>query len=282
MRSYVILSLLALPLLTLGAPADTRSSTAAPGRATPTVTPSPAPGGSATPAPTTGGSATPLASATPAAVPTSGSQAATGSAAPPWTGLPVRTYASLKNRIPGDPVTIAFEGTQRSIVTTFVKIGWVRADPLSVRDDVRLAEATIKHGSYPTAPVSNLYLFGRREDFAVEHELRSVYSRDHARFWDTTRRDAKTGLDLFIGDASRDIAIKVLRTSKGLPKGTTHKIDGNLDQERTTIVNLMRQAGLVTAVVMEPGMGRTTNAENGGGDRFYTDGRVAVVVLNNG
>jgi len=271
MRSYVILSLLALPLLTLGAP-DTRSSTAAPGRATPTVTPSPAPGGGATP----------LASATPAAVPTSGSQAATGSAAPPWTGLPVRTYASLKNRIPGDPVTIAFEGTQRSIVTAFVKIGWVRADPLSVRDDVRLAEATIKHGSYPTAPVSNLYLFGRREDFAVEHELRSVYSRDHARFWDTTRRDAKTGLDLFIGDASRDIAIKVLRTSKGIPKGTTHRIDGNLDQERTTIVNLLRQAGLVTAVVMEPGMGRTTNAENGGGDRFYTDGRFAVVVLNNG
>ncbi len=66
------------------------------------------------------------------------------------------------------------------------------------------------------------------------------------------------------------------------PKGTTHRIDGNLDQERTTIVNLLRQAGLVTAVVMEPGMGRTTNAENGGGDRFYTDGRVAVVVLNNG
>jgi len=74
----------------------------------------------------------------------------------------------------------------------------------------------------------------------------------------------------------------VLRTSKGIPKGTTHRIDGNLDQERTTIVNLLRQAGLVTAVVMEPGMGRTTNAENGGGDRFYTDGRVAVVVLNNG
>ncbi len=74
----------------------------------------------------------------------------------------------------------------------------------------------------------------------------------------------------------------MLRTSKGIPKGTTHRIDGNLDQERTTIVNLLRQAGLVTAVVMEPGMGRTTNAENGGGDRFYTDGRVAVVVLNNG
>jgi len=257
MRSRFIAPLLALSFLT----------------AAPVATPSPTIGGSATP--------TPTASATPAAVPISSSQASTSSAAAPWTGLPVRTYANLKKRILGDPVNIAFEGTQRGIVAAFAKIGWVRADPLSVRDDARLAEATIKHGSYPTAPVSNLYLFGRREDFAVEHELRSVYSRDHARFWDMTRRDAKTGLDLFIGDASRDIAIKVLRTARGLPKGTTHKIDGNLDQERDNIVALMRQAGLVTAVVMEPGIGPTTNAENGGGDRFYTDGQVDVVVLKN-
>ena len=255
MRSRFILPLLALSLLA-AAPA-------------------------ATPSPTPGGNATPVASATPAAVSIATSQASTSSAAPPWTGLPVRTYANMKKGILGDPVNIAFEGTQRGIIAAFATIGWVRADPLSVRDDTRLAMATIKHGSYPTAPVSNLYLFGRREDFAVEHELRSVYSRDHARFWDTARRDAKTGLDLFIGDASRDIAIKVLRTSKGLPKGTTHKIDGNLDQERDTIVTLLRQAGLVTAVVMEPGIGRTTNAENGGGDHFYTDGQVDVVVLKN-
>jgi hypothetical protein len=255
MRSRFIMPLLALPLLA----------------AAPTATPSP----------TTVGSATPTASATPAVAPTSGSQASTSSAAPPWTGLPVRTYANLKKTVLGDPVNIAFEGTQSGIVAAFAKIGWVRADPLSARDDAHLAEATIKHGSYPKAPVSNLYLFGRREDIAVEHELRSVYSRDHARFWDTARRDAKTGLDLFIGDASRDIAIKVLRTSRGIPKGTTHKIDGNLDQERDNVVTLMRKAGLVTTVVMEPGMGRTTNAENGGGDHFYTDGQVAVVVLKN-
>jgi len=70
----------------------------------------------------------------------------------------------------------------------------------------------------------------------------------------------------------------VLRDKKGLPKGTI-KIDGDLDAERTLIVDLLRQAGLVTAVVMEPGMGPTTTAVNDGGDRFSTDGMVAVVVL---
>ncbi len=211
--------------------------------------------------------------------PTAGPGVSTSNAAPDWNGLPVRTYANLKKKILGDPVNIAFEGTQSSIIAAFVKAGWLQADPLSLRDDARLANDAVRHRSYPTAPVSNLYLFGRAEDFAVEHELGTVAQRDHARFWDTTRRDNKTGMDLFVGDASRDIAIKVLRTKRGLPKGTTHKIDGNLDAERDNIVNLIRKTGLVTTVVMEPGMGRTTDGINGGGDRFYTDGKVAVVVL---
>jgi hypothetical protein len=158
----------------------------------------------------------------------------------------------------------------------------VQAAPLSLRNDTRLALATLKHGRYPTAPVSNLYLFGRREDFAVEHELRSVYSRDHARLWDTQRTDHTTGRDLFIGDASQDIAIKVLRDKRHLPIGTTHKIAGDVDAERDHIVRLMQQAGLVQTVVSEPGMGRTRDAVNGGGDHFSTDGRALVIVLKSG
>jgi len=69
----------------------------------------------------------------------------------------------------------------------------------------------------------------------------------------------------------------VLRTKKGLPKGTTHRIDGDLNAERTLIVDLPRKAGLVTAVLMERGMGQTTAVVNGGGDHFSTDGAVAVV-----
>ena len=56
-------------------------------------------------------------------------------------------------------------------------------------------------------------------------------------------------------------------------------IDGDLDAERDNIVTLMRSAGVVAAVVMEPGMGRTTDAVNGGGDHFHTDGQCAVIVL---
>src|SRR5579871_4274106 len=175
---------------------------------------------------------------------------------PPWSGLPVRT--TTHSHIAGDPINVGFEGSRAMILAAFTKIGWVQADPLSARDDARLAEDAILHRSYPTAPVSRLYLFGRQEDFAVEHELGSVSRRDHARFWDTGRQDLATHLELWIGDASRDIGIKALLRHH-ISIGTTHKIDGNLDAERSLIVTAMQQAGLVAAVVMEPGIGPTSN-----------------------
>jgi hypothetical protein len=136
------------------------------------------------------------------------------------------------------------------------------------------------HRPYFRAPVSRLYLFGRPQDLAVERELGSVARRDHARFWDTKRRDGADGLEVWIGDASRDVGIKVLFRHH-VPIGTTHRIDPNLDAERDGIVTALSAAGQVGTVVMEPGSGATTKGRNAGGDTFFTDGRVALVVLRN-
>ena len=195
---------------------------------------------------------------------------------PPWSGLPHRTMVQARST-PGDPVNIAFEGSKDTIIAAFQKAGWVKADPLSVDHDAHLAEAALHHGKYPAAPVSNLYLFGRSEDFAVEHERGSVSSRDHARFWDTKRQDRNTHLEIWIGDCSRDIGIKIVHKNHHV--GTTHRIDGNLDAERALIVSEMQGTGRVSTVVMEPGMGPTKDAVNGGGDRMSTDGKVALIVL---
>ena len=138
--------------------------------------------------------------------------------APPWSGLPTRTVTSAG--VPGDPINVGFEGSRTAILAAFAAIGWTQADPLAVKTDVRLALAAIDHHPYPAAPVSRLYLFGRMEDLAVEHELGTVSRRDHARFWDTGRRDPVTHLELWIGDASRDVGIEVLRRHH-LPVGTT-------------------------------------------------------------
>ncbi len=198
------------------------------------------------------------------------------SPAPPWSGLPVRTTTHA--HVPGDPVNVAFEGSRAQILAAFARAGWQKADPLSLKNDLRLAADAVTHRLYPAAPVSNLYLFNRAEDFAVEHELGSIARRDHARFWDTGRADPNTHLELWIGDASRDVRVEVLRRHH-IPIGTTHKIDPNVDAERSLIVQTIEATGLVQTVIMEPGMGPTQHGINGGGDPFFTDGNVAVVVL---
>jgi hypothetical protein len=195
---------------------------------------------------------------------------------PPWRGLPTRTLTS--SGAAGDPVNVGFEGSRAQILAAFKAIGWVEADPLSLKSDARLAVDAVTHRLYPSAPVSKLFLFRRAEDFAVEHELGSVARRDHARFWDTGRKDTATGLEIWIGDAARDIGIEVLR-KHGIPVGTTHKIDANVDGERSLIVNDLKGAGSVTAVIMEPGMGAVKNAVNGEGDHFSTDGKAALIIL---
>lgn len=200
----------------------------------------------------------------------------TAKAAPPWKGLPLDTHT--RSGTPGDPINVAFEGMRSTILAAFRKIGWVPADPLSRRNDVRLARDALERKLYPEAPVSKLYLFGRPEDVAVEHELGSVARRDHARLWDTNRTDPRTGERLWIGDAARDIKIEIV-IKHGFPAGTTHRIGPNIDAERHRIVSDMQRAGLVKTVVMESGIGKTTDGRNGENNRFYTDGTVAVIVL---
>ncbi len=196
--------------------------------------------------------------------------------APPWRGLPLRSRTSAGT--PDDPINLGVEGARAAILAAFQKSGWVPADPLSPRNDARLALDVVLHRSYPRAPVSRLYLFGRPEDLAVEHELGAVSRRDHARFWDTHRRDPQTHLELWIGDASRDTGVEVA-LSHGIPVGTTHHISPFVDAERRRIVATLRRAGVVAAVVMEPDIGPTLLGHNGAGDPFVTDGRAAVIVL---
>jgi hypothetical protein len=203
--------------------------------------------------------------ATPATVP-----------APPWDGLPMRT--ATRHGIPGDPVNLAFEGSKEALLAAFDTLGLQVADALGMRSDLRIAAAAVRHKSYATAPVSSLFLFGRAEDLAIEYELGSVAQRHHARFWATGRQDPATQLDLWLGGVSTDIGIEALRRHH-LPVGTTHRIDPDLDAARDILMSVLVEAGLVDAVVKRRGIGATSDGRNGGGDPFFTDGEVMVMVL---
>ncbi len=120
------------------------------------------------------------------------------------------------------------------------------------------------------------------EQFYRDLHAKGIHARigmeasGHSRWFE--RLLGELGLELWIGDAARDVRVEVLRRHH-IPIGTTHRIDPNLDAERELIVHAVEATGTVQTVITEPGIGPTLHGVNGGGDPFFTDGKVALIVL---
>jgi hypothetical protein len=192
----------------------------------------------------------------------------------PTTGFPLTSF-SRKGRA-GDPLNVEMVGTANQIAAAFVSAGWYRADEIDFVTSVRISVDAVLGRKYSSAPVSNLFLYGRKEDLAFERPGRNVRERDHIRLWDTGRtatdRDRR---QIWIGGATRDIKV-VLAATNHLP---THQIAPDVDAERDLIVRELTETGWVIDSASRPGFGTPTRQINGTGDSYYTDGQVAVLVL---
>ena len=67
----------------------------------------------------------------------------------------------------GDPVNLAFRGSEAQLHRAMTAAGWALADDVTVRSSWRIILATLTRRSYPNAPVSPLVLFGRQQDKSV-------------------------------------------------------------------------------------------------------------------
>src|SRR5262245_24172117 len=70
--------------------------------------------------------------------------------------------------IPGDPINVVLIGTKSELMKIMVAAKWYPADPLTLHSCLEIAEATVLKRPYDAAPVSSLYLWGRKEDLAFE------------------------------------------------------------------------------------------------------------------
>jgi len=177
--------------------------------------------------------------------------------------------------IPGDPINVALVGTRDRVVAALEAAGWHSASPLGLRSDLGIAESVLLDRPDPTAPVSDLYLFGRREDLAFEQEAgQSARERHHVRLWRSDQVDA-AGRLLWLGAATFDVGVGVSHTTGQI----THHIAPDLDAERDGLVAALAGAGQLADTYTVPGVGPTENGRNGGGDRYTTDGTLVVGVL---
>src|SRR6516162_765893 len=72
---------------------------------------------------------------------------------------------------PGDPLNVAVIGTEAEVKRIMVAAKWYPADPLTLRSCLEIAEASVLKRPYDAAPVSNLYLMGRKQDLAFEQPV---------------------------------------------------------------------------------------------------------------
>jgi len=192
---------------------------------------------------------------------------------PAFSGMP--RIARTHDNIPGDPLNIALIGQERDLSKSMLAAGWHPADPLTLESCLRIAGDTVMHRPYTDAPVSNLYVWGRKQDLAFEQSVgHDPRRRHHVRFWRSDELDDQQR-PLWIGAATFDIKVGFSHTTGQI----THHIGPDVDVERDKILGDLRQAGFVSSVDWQPEFHLQRSGRNGGGDPWKTDGQLAVAML---
>lgn len=185
------------------------------------------------------------------------------------------TLTRTGNGHPGDPLNVAAVGSQSDLIHALLKSGWHPADPLSLKSSLKIAGASVLRLPYTDAPVSSLFLFGRKQDLAFEQPVGNNPSRrHHVRFWHCAQLD-QTGRPLWMGAVTYDKRIGLSHTTGQI----THHIDAFVDRERNKLMQDLETSGCVAKIYWRDHFQPRQSGRNGGGDLWQTDRRLAVAVL---
>lgn len=183
---------------------------------------------------------------------------------------------SDKQGNPGDMVNFLILGSEDAMKRVFTTAGWVKVDA-DVKDTVLhgLIESLSKE-SYLTMPMSQLYLFGRPQDYGWAHAepISVVRTRNHLRVWKAAFQ--VNGKTLWVGAATHDIGFERDQRNNGV----THKIDPDIDLERDYVEKTLASTGLVTDVSHFLPDSPMKEAKTATGGTFHSNGQVLILKLD--
>lgn len=180
--------------------------------------------------------------------------------------------------IPGDPLNVGLIGSKEDLVRAMTSAGWAPADPVTLRSSLAIAGSVVRNKPYPDAPVSPLFVFGRRQDLAFEKPVGlSARQRHHVRFWKSDDL-GRAGSPLWIGAVTFDRSVGLSHRTGQI----THHIAPDVDSERDGLMADLRRAGRLRELFQVTGVGATLIGRNGGGDLYYTDGELTIGLLTLG
>jgi hypothetical protein len=176
----------------------------------------------------------------------------------------------------GDAVNVALVGTDEDLHRTLAAAGWYAADAITLETSLRIAADVVLHKPYAHAPVSDLFVWGRKQDVAFEQPVGdSPKQRHHVRFWRSREVD-RSGRPLWLGAATFDERVEISRTTGGV----THKISPDIDGERNKILRDTVRVSMLDGYYWVENFHRLAEGRNGGGDPYHTDRRLGVGVID--
>lgn len=179
----------------------------------------------------------------------------------------------------GDPVNLAIIGTKSQLVRAMKLAGWHEADELNASNSWKMVVSTVLKRSYPTAPVSSLYLFGEKQALAFQQEVDgNTHKRHHVRFWPTPKKWWLPG-----GYRADWLGAATYDRSVGFSAFTlqfTHKIEEDIDVERDYVVSTLRSADVTKTINIVKHYASGFRSRNGGGDHIKTDGNLPFIHLS--
>ncbi len=176
--------------------------------------------------------------------------------------------ATSRNNKPGDPINLVFIGTAQEIEQAFHQAGWTEPKAKNPQSIWKTMQAVLNNDGYDAAPVSELFLFGRKEDLAFEKVLDTFNKRHHLRLWQTPT-PAPDGRPIWLAAATHDMGIDY---SSG-----SHATDPNLDDERAQVdADLWLGGGVQAAQPIAPPNPLSSGTTATGGE-WHTDGNLDVI-----
>ncbi len=175
----------------------------------------------------------------------------------------------------GDMVNFVMIGSEAAVKDAFTSGGYVMVDRTKEEAALHAVLATIQKQSYLEMPMSELYLFGRPQDFgfARAEPLAVVQERHHLRVWKAPFQ--YNGQDVWVGAATHDIGFEKDQRNNGV----THKIDPNVDTEREFVRSSLTEGGGVVADTYVLPKDPVQDAKTATGGSFHSDGRVLILQL---
>jgi hypothetical protein len=187
--------------------------------------------------------------------------------------IPTRISDSLGNA--GDRVNFLIVGSEAQVHRALEAAGWIQPDKSIKNAVLRGALESFSREAYVTMPISDLTLFGRKQDFgyAQADPIKVIASRHHFRLWRTPF--AADGQMAWAGAGTHDIGLEKDQRNGKL----THKIDPAVDGERDYIGQSLDQTGLVAKLDYMTPSAPVTEAHTATGGTFHSDGRTLVIYL---